>query len=92
MDEEVAPLGDGPSDDDVMANSSDEEDDSSSVSSKGEAERPEERRVKTGLMLLSFLFAEFGVFLTFDLSGQMQERQKSKIRHIATEIMTSEGV
>lgn len=46
VDEEVAPLDDGQSDDDILANSSDEEGDSSSVSSKGEAERPEESRVK----------------------------------------------
>lgn len=42
----MAPLDDGQSDDDILANSSDEEGDSSSVSSKGEAERPEESRVK----------------------------------------------
>lgn len=48
MDEEVAPLEEGPSDDDILANSSDEEEDSSSVSSKGEAERPEESRVRSG--------------------------------------------
>ncbi|TWW75892.1 FYVE, RhoGEF and PH domain-containing protein 6 [Takifugu flavidus] len=66
VDEEVARLDDGHSDDDILANSSDEEEDSSSVSSKGEAERPEE--------------------------SQTQERQKNKIRHIATEIMTSEAV
>lgn len=87
----MARLDDGPSDDDILANSSDEEEDSSSVSSKGEAERPEERRVNADLIVLSFLFAEFGVFLMVDLRWQMQERQKSKIRHIATEIMTSEG-
>lgn len=92
MDEEVAPLDDGQSDDDILANSSDEEEDSSSVSSKGEAERPEESRVKADLIILSVLFGELGVFLIFHLSCQMQERQKSKIRHIATEIMTSEGV
>lgn len=88
----MAPLDDGQSDDDILANSSDEEEDSSSVSSKGEAERLEESRVKARLVILSFIFGEFGVFLIFDLSSQMQERQKSKIRHIAAEIMTSESV
>lgn len=88
----MAPLDDAQSDDDILANSSDEDEDSSSVSSKGEAERPEESRVKADLIILSSIFGEFGVFLIFDLSCQMQERQKSKIRHIATEIMTSEGV
>ncbi|KAG7999621.1 hypothetical protein GBF38_000039 [Nibea albiflora] len=42
VDEEVAPLDDGASDDDVLANTSDEENDSSSISSKGDAEQPEE--------------------------------------------------
>uniref|UniRef100_UPI0037E979A2 FYVE, RhoGEF and PH domain-containing protein 6-like isoform X2 n=1 Tax=Semicossyphus pulcher TaxID=241346 RepID=UPI0037E979A2 len=67
VDEEVAPLDDGPSDDDILANTSDEEDegDSSSVSSKGDPEQPEESS-----------------------SGQ----KKSKIQHIATEIMSSESV
>lgn len=88
----MAPLNDGQSDDDILANSSDEEEDSSSLSSKGEAERPEESQVRANLIPLPFFFAGFGVFLMFDLSCQMQERQKSKIRHIATEIMTSEGV
>lgn len=48
--EEVAPLGDGPSDDDFMATtlSSDEEDenDSSSISSKGDPEQAEESAVR----------------------------------------------
>lgn len=58
MDEEVAPLDDGHSDDDILANSSDEEEDSSSVSSKGEAERPEDNRVGH-LINLSFLLLHF---------------------------------
>ncbi|XP_036963179.1 FYVE, RhoGEF and PH domain-containing protein 6-like isoform X2 [Acanthopagrus latus] len=65
VDEEVAPLDDGPSDDDIVASTSDEEEDSSSVSSKGEPELPAESP-----------------------SGQ----KKSKIQHIATEIMSSESV
>ncbi|XP_070827670.1 FYVE, RhoGEF and PH domain-containing protein 6-like [Chaetodon trifascialis] len=65
VDEEVAPLDDGPSDDDILASTSDEEDDSSSVSSKGDPEQREESP-----------------------SGQ----KKSKIHHIATEIMSSERV
>ncbi|XP_039989502.1 FYVE, RhoGEF and PH domain-containing protein 6-like isoform X2 [Xiphias gladius] len=67
--EEVAPLGEGPSDDDVAASTSssgeEDEDDSSSISSKGDPEQPEE-----------------------SASGQ----KKSKIHHIATEIMSSESV
>lgn len=49
VDEEVAPLDDGPSDDDIMAHSSDEEDedDSSSISSKGDPEQPEESAVRS---------------------------------------------
>lgn len=43
----MARLDDGHSDDDILANSSDEEEDSSSVSSKGEAERPEESQVRS---------------------------------------------
>uniref|UniRef100_A0A3B4VKM9 FYVE, RhoGEF and PH domain containing 6 n=2 Tax=Seriola dumerili TaxID=41447 RepID=A0A3B4VKM9_SERDU len=49
--EESAPLGDGPSDDDIAANisSSDEEDnDSSSISSKGDPEQPEESTTQSG--------------------------------------------
>ncbi|XP_041795574.1 FYVE, RhoGEF and PH domain-containing protein 6-like isoform X2 [Chelmon rostratus] len=65
VDDEVAPLDDGPSDDDILANTSDEEDDSSSISSKGDPEQREESP-----------------------SGQ----KKSKIHHIATEIMSSERV
>uniref|UniRef100_A0A8D3CTI5 FYVE, RhoGEF and PH domain containing 6 n=1 Tax=Scophthalmus maximus TaxID=52904 RepID=A0A8D3CTI5_SCOMX len=69
--EEVAPLGDGPSDDDFMATtlSSDEEDenDSSSISSKGDPEQAEESATQSG-------------------------QKKSKIHHIATEIMSSESV
>ncbi|XP_071351061.1 FYVE, RhoGEF and PH domain-containing protein 6-like isoform X1 [Trachinotus anak] len=69
--EEGAPLGDGPSDDDIVADtlSSDEEDenDSSSISSKGDPEQPEESTSQSG-------------------------QKKSKIHHIATEIMTSESV
>lgn len=42
----MAPLDHGQYDDDALAISSDEEGDSSSVSSKGEAERPEESRVR----------------------------------------------
>ncbi|XP_010755589.3 FYVE, RhoGEF and PH domain-containing protein 6 [Larimichthys crocea] len=67
VDEEVAPLDDGVSDDDVLANTSDEENDSSSISSKGDPEQPEESQTKSG-------------------------QKKSKIHHIATEIMTSESV
>ncbi|XP_073328377.1 FYVE, RhoGEF and PH domain-containing protein 6-like [Pagrus major] len=65
VDEELAPLDDGPSDDDIVANTSDEEEDSSSVSSKGDPEQPPESP-----------------------NGQ----KKSKIQHIATEIMSSESV
>ncbi|XP_062277515.1 FYVE, RhoGEF and PH domain-containing protein 6-like [Scomber scombrus] len=68
VDEEVTPLDDGPSDDDIMAHTSDEdEDDSSSISSKGEPEQPEE-------------------------SATLSGPKKSKIHHIATEIMSSESV
>ncbi|XP_050929204.1 FYVE, RhoGEF and PH domain-containing protein 6 [Lates calcarifer] len=71
INEEAAPLGEGPSDDDIVANtsSSDEEDegDSSSVSSKGDPEQPEESTTQSG-------------------------QKKSKIHHIATEIMSSESV
>lgn len=90
MDEEVAPLDDGHSDDDILANSSDEEDDSSSVSSKGEAERPEDSRVRRPINPSFLLLHFWSCFVLFFC--QMQERQKSKIRHIATEIMTSEAV
>ncbi|XP_070763304.1 FYVE, RhoGEF and PH domain-containing protein 6-like [Enoplosus armatus] len=69
VDEEVAPLDDGPSDDNILANTSDEEyvDDSSSISSKGDPEQPEESTTQSG-------------------------QKKSKIHHIATEIMSSESV
>ncbi|KAM7002593.1 FYVE, RhoGEF and PH domain-containing protein 6-like [Tautogolabrus adspersus] len=69
VDEEVAPLDEGPSDDDTLANTSDEEDegDSSSVSSKGDPEQAEESTTQSG-------------------------QKKSKIQHIATEIMSSESV
>ncbi|XP_020514107.2 FYVE, RhoGEF and PH domain-containing protein 6 [Labrus bergylta] len=69
VDEEVAPLDEGPSDDDILANTSDEEDegDSSSVSSKGDPEQVEESMTQSG-------------------------QKKSKIHHIATEIMSSESV
>lgn len=87
----MAPLDDGQSDDDILANSSDEEEDSSSLSSKGEAERPEDSRVRADLHH-SVLVFHLGFLIFFYVSSQMQERQKSKIRHIATEIMTSEGV
>lgn len=71
VDEEVAPLDDGQSDDDILANSSDEEEDSSSLSSKGEAERPEESRVRAdlhhsvlvfhlGLLIFLRLFSDAG--------------------------------
>ncbi|KAM9352329.1 FYVE, RhoGEF and PH domain-containing protein 6-like [Symphorus nematophorus] len=67
VDEEVAPLDNGHSDDDVLGNTSDEEDDTSSVSSKGDAEPTGESTTQNG-------------------------QKKSKIQHIATEIMTSESV
>ncbi|XP_045892694.1 FYVE, RhoGEF and PH domain-containing protein 6-like isoform X1 [Micropterus dolomieu] len=69
VDEEVAPLEDGPVDDDILPNTSDEEgeDDSSSNSSKGVPEQPDESTTQGG-------------------------QRKSKIHHIATEIMTSERV
>ncbi|KAG7522925.1 FYVE, and PH domain-containing 6-like [Solea senegalensis] len=73
--EEMAPMGDEPTDDDdyeeddFEANTSfseeEDENDSSSISSKGDAEQPEE-----------------------NLGAQ----KKSKIHHIATEIMSSENV
>ncbi len=46
VDEEVAPLDEGPSDEDILANTSDEEDDSSSTSSKGEPGQREESPVR----------------------------------------------
>lgn len=46
MDEEVTPLDEVHSDEDILANSSDEEDDSSSVSSKAEQEHAEESSVR----------------------------------------------
>ncbi|KAK2842471.1 hypothetical protein Q5P01_012671 [Channa striata] len=69
VNEEVQPLSEGPSDDDIMPNTSEEEDeeDSSSVSSKGEPEQPEGSTTQNG-------------------------QKKSKIHHIATEIMSSETV
>ncbi|XP_044049424.1 FYVE, RhoGEF and PH domain-containing protein 6-like [Siniperca chuatsi] len=69
VDEEVAPLDDGPSDEDILANTSDEEeeDDNSSISSRGDPEQPEENMTQSG-------------------------QKKSKIHHIATEIMSSESV
>ncbi|XP_026166656.1 FYVE, RhoGEF and PH domain-containing protein 6-like [Mastacembelus armatus] len=69
VNEEVAPLGVSPLDDDIVANTSDEEDedDGSSISSKGDPEHPEESATRNG-------------------------QKKSKIHHIATEIMTSEKV
>ncbi|TNN82104.1 FYVE, RhoGEF and PH domain-containing protein 6 [Liparis tanakae] len=63
VDEEVSPLDDGPSDDEILANTS--EDDGSSVSSKGDPEQPEE---------------------------SPSAQKKSKIHHIATEIMSSESL
>ncbi|XP_034074705.1 FYVE, RhoGEF and PH domain-containing protein 6-like isoform X1 [Gymnodraco acuticeps] len=48
VDEEVTPLDDGPSDDEILANTSEEEDDSSSISSKGEAEPAEESTGQSG--------------------------------------------
>ncbi|XP_075945436.1 FYVE, RhoGEF and PH domain-containing protein 6-like [Anarhichas minor] len=65
VDEEVTPLDDGPSDEDILINTS--EDDSSSISSKGDPEQPEE-------------------------SPMQSAQKKSKIHHIATEIMSSESV
>lgn len=49
VDEEVAPLEDGPVDDDILPNTSDEEgeDDSSSNSSKGVPEQPDESTVRS---------------------------------------------
>ncbi|XP_034542309.1 FYVE, RhoGEF and PH domain-containing protein 6-like [Notolabrus celidotus] len=69
VDEDVNPLDEGPSDEDILANTSDEEDeeDSSSVSSKGDPEQPGENTAQSG-------------------------QKKSKIQHIATEIMSSESV
>lgn len=67
VDEEVTPLDDAPSDDDILANTSDDEADSSSISSKGDPEQPEESAMQSG-------------------------KKKSKIQHIATEIMSSESV
>lgn len=64
MDEEVAHLDDGHSDDDILANSSDEDGDSSSVSSKGEAERPEESRVRSRPAYSVAHFGEFEAFLS----------------------------
>lgn len=59
----MAPLDDGPSDEDILANSSDEEDDSSSISSKGESEQPEESLVRRRLFALckvsDFIFFYF---------------------------------
>lgn len=52
VDEEVAPLDEGASDDDVLANTSDEENDSSSISSKGDPEQPEESQVKSRFIAL----------------------------------------
>lgn len=52
VDEEVAPLDDGPSDDDILANTSDEEDDSSSISSKGDPEQREESPVSSRTCLI----------------------------------------
>ncbi|XP_034390577.1 FYVE, RhoGEF and PH domain-containing protein 6-like isoform X2 [Cyclopterus lumpus] len=63
VDEEVSPLDDGPSDEEILANTS--EDDGSSISSKGDPEQPEE---------------------------SPSAQKKSKIHHIATEIMSSESV
>ncbi|XP_064878859.1 FYVE, RhoGEF and PH domain-containing protein 6-like [Oncorhynchus nerka] len=48
IDEDVGPLDEGQSDEDVMVQSSDEEDDESSSSSKGEPEKPEEREAGSG--------------------------------------------
>lgn len=60
----MARLDDGHSDDDILANSSDEEEDSSSVSSKGEAERPEESQVRSWPAYSVVLFGEFDAFLS----------------------------
>ncbi|XP_074533469.1 FYVE, RhoGEF and PH domain-containing protein 6-like [Halichoeres trimaculatus] len=69
VDEDIALLDEGPSDEDVLANTSDEEDeeDSSSVSSKADPEPAGESTAQSG-------------------------QKKSKIHHIATEIMSSESV
>lgn len=60
----MARLDDGHSDDDVLANSSDEEEDSSSVSSKGEAERPEESQVRSRPAHSVLHCGEFDAFLS----------------------------
>ncbi|XP_054475735.1 FYVE, RhoGEF and PH domain-containing protein 6-like isoform X2 [Anoplopoma fimbria] len=67
VDEEVTPLNEFLSDEDILANTSEDEDDNSSISSKGDPEQPEE-------------------------SPTQSSQKKSKIHHIATEIMSSESV
>lgn len=78
VDEEVAPLDDGQSDDDILANSSDEEEDSSSLSSKGEAERPEESRVRADLHQ-SVLVFHLG-FLIFFFTSLLRCRRDRRVR------------
>lgn len=72
IDEEVAPLDEGHSDDDILANSSDAEDDSSSTSSKGDSEQPEKSSVRSRLVSEIMLISVFGAILwllTFCLSS-----------------------
>lgn len=76
VDEEVARLDDGHSDDDILANSSDEEEDSSSVSSKGEAERPEESRVRRRPADSVLHFGEFDAFLIWPLLSDAGEAEE----------------
>lgn len=65
----MAPLDDGPSDEEILANSSDEEDDSSSISSKGDSEQPEESPVRRRLFALCRA-SDFIFFLFLDTVGK----------------------
>lgn len=102
MDKEVAHPDNSLSDATILTSSSDEEeeedeDDSSSLSSKGETERPEGSLVRC----LTFCLIRVMSAVASDLKPALHpakqkqsgdQKKKSKIQHIATEIMSSESV
>lgn len=67
----MAPLDDGPSDEEILANSSDEEDDSSSISRDLDldSEQPEESPVRRRLFALCKV-SDFIFFLFLDTVGK----------------------
>lgn len=108
VDKEVAHPDNSLSDGTILTSSSDEEDeeddedDSSSLSSKGEGERPEESLVRCltfcriclfrHSLVMSAVASDLKLVLHPSKQKQSGQQKKSKIQHIATEIMSSESV